>query len=165
MRVDFNLPIKDGVVEDDFRIRKALPSIEFLQEKGAKIILIAHLGKGGDTLAPVAEALNKIIKVSFVKDIRGSFAQKAAKEMKDGEIIMLENLRNDPGEKECDKIFAMSLSKMADIYVNEAFPVDHREDASLVLLPKLLPSYAGFQLEEEVKNLSRAFLKPKHPFL
>ena len=165
VRVDFNLPIKNGVVEDDFRIKKALPTIEFLQRKGAKIILMTHLGKGGDDLSLVAKSLNKFIKVKYISDIIGVEAHNAVKDMKNGDIILLENLRNDDGEKECNKIFAMNLAKLADIYVNEAFPVSHREDTSIILLPKLLPSYAGFQLEKEVKNLSHAFLKPKHPFL
>ncbi|OGI57101.1 phosphoglycerate kinase [Candidatus Nomurabacteria bacterium RIFCSPHIGHO2_02_FULL_37_13] len=165
IRVDFNLPIKNGKVEDDFRIKKALPTINFLQKKAAKIILITHLGKGGDTLAPVAEVLNKFIKIKFVPDIIGEKTQKAVRNMKNGEIILLENLRNNAGEKECSKIFAVNLAKLGDIYVNEAFPVSHREDASIILLPKLLPSYAGLQLEKEVKNLSHAFNKPKHPFL
>jgi phosphoglycerate kinase len=165
VRVDFNLPIKKGVVEDDFRIKKALPTIKLLQKKGAKIILITHLGKGGETLAPVAKVLNKYIKVTFVPEVIGPKVTKAVAAMKNGEVILLENLRNNNGEKECNKVFAANLAKLAALYVNEAFPVDHRADASIVLVPKLLPSYAGLQLSEEVRNLSRAFLKPKHPFL
>jgi len=163
--MDFNAPIANGEVTDDFRIIKALPTLKFLQEKGAKLVLISHLSKEGDTLLPVAKALNKFLKTKFIADIAGEEAQKAVREMKDGEIILLQNLRNDKGEQECDKTFAEKLSKLAEIYVNEAFPVNHREDASIVLLPKLLPAYAGFQLEEEVKNLSRAFVDPGHPFL
>src|SRR3989344_1953924 len=165
VRVDFNVPIKNGKVEDDFRIKKALPTIEFLQKKSAKIILITHLGQGGETLLPIAKVLNKYIEAKFVPEIIGLGVSKAVSEMKNGEVILLENLRNDPGEKENSKLFAIELSKLGDIYVNEAFPVDHREDASIVLLPKLLPAYAGFQLAEEVENLSRAFKNPKHPFL
>ena len=165
VRVDFNLPIKNGKVEDSFRIKKTLPTIKFLQKKGAKIILITHLGKGGKTLAPVAEALGKFIKVKFFSDIVGTQAQKMIGDMKNGEVVLLENLRNDKGEQGCNKIFAKNLSKLADIYVNEAFSVSHREDASIVLLPKLMPAYAGFQLEEEVRNLSCAFKNPKRPFL
>lgn len=165
LRVDFNVPIKNGKVQDDFRIQKALPTIQFLQKKGAKIILIAHLGKGGESLAPVAKVLSKFIKTKFIKEIISPKVSKAASEMKPGEIIMLENLRNHKGEQKRDKKFAAELAKLADIYVNEAFSVDHREDASIVLLPKLLPAYAGLQLEEEVKNLSHAFKNPKHPFL
>lgn len=165
VRVDFNLPIKNGKVKDDFRIKKALPTIKFLQKHNARVVLITHLGKGGETLAPVAKVLGKFIKVAFIKEIVGPKVSKVVSSMKNGEVILLENLRNDEREKLCNKIFAMSLAKLADIYVNEAFPVSHREDTSIVLLPKLLPSYAGFQLFEEVKNLSRAFKRPKHPFL
>lgn len=165
VRVDFNVPMQGDKVEDDFRIKKALPTIEYLKKKGAKIMLITHLGKGGDTLAPIAKALNKYIKADFVEDIIGEKAHEAVAKMANGDVVLLENLRNDIGEKECSKIFAISLAKLADMYVNEAFPVSHRADASLVLLPKILPSYAGLQLVREVNNLSRAFDKPQHPFL
>ncbi len=165
LRVDFNVPVKDGVVEDDFRIRKALPTIKYLKQKGAKIILITHLGKGGCTLLPVAVALNKHIKCTFIDNILGLDAEIAIGAMDNGDVILLENLRNDKGEQSCDKFFASSLAKFGDVYVNESFSVDHREDASIVLLPRLMPRFAGFQLEEEIKSLSSAFKKPKHPFL
>ena len=165
MRVDFNLPIKNGKVMDDFRIKKALPSIKLLQSKGAKIILIGHLGKGGETFLPVAKSLNKYIKSKFAPDIYGQVACDAIFDMQYKDVILLENLRNDKGEKACDKNFAKNLSKLADIYVNEAFSVSHRADASLVLLPKLLPAYAGLQMEAEIKNLSKAVKNVKHPFL
>jgi phosphoglycerate kinase len=165
LRVDFNLPIKNGVVEDDFRVKKALPTINFLKEKGAKIILITHLGKGGDSLLPVAKTVNNFTKVNFVPDIVGEGAERAVQNMKNGDVVLLENLRNDQGEQEPSDVFARGLAKLGDIYVNEAFPVSHRGDASIILLPKLLPSYAGFQLEEEVGNLSAAFRSPEHPFL
>ena len=165
LRVDFNLPIKNGVVEDDFRIRKALPTIKYLKQKGAKIILMTHLGKGGDTLLPVANALKKLIKSTFVANILGVDSEVAQRSMKNGDVLLLENLRNDKGEQGCDHFFASSLAKFGDVYVNDSFAVDHRGDASILLLPKLLPRYAGFQLEDEIKNLSKAFKKPKHPFL
>lgn len=165
LRVDFNVPIENGIVTDDFRIRKALPTIKYLKQKGAKVILVTHLGKGGETLAPVAESLQKLIKSKFVANILGLDAAIAVSSMKDGDILLLENLRNDKGEQACDKFFASNLARLGDVYVNEAFSVNHREDASIVLLPKLLPSFAGLQLEEEIGNLSRAFKKPKHPFL
>ena len=165
LRADLNLPIVGRKAQDNFRIKKALPTIEFLQKKGAKIILASHLSKGEGGMAPVVEALEKFIKVKFVPDVLGEKVQNAVAEMKEGEIILLENLRNDPREKENSQIFALELSKLAEIYVNEAFPVDHREDASLVLLPKILPAYAGLQLQEEVKHLSSAFENPEHPFL
>lgn len=165
VRVDFNVPIKNGKVEDDFRIKKALPTIKFLQKKGAKIVLITHTGKGGESLLPVSFALNKLIKSKFIPDIYGKDACDAIFSMKNKDVILLENLRNDVGEKNKDKNFAKNLSKLGDIYVNEAFSVSHREDSSIVLLPNLMPSYAGIQLEKEVKNLSKTLKNPKHPFL
>lgn len=165
LRVDFNVPIKNGVVEDNFRIRKALPTIKYLKQKGAKVILITHLGKGGDSLEPVADVLKKLVKSSFVANILGLEAEIAVSNMKTGDVLLLENLRNDKGEQACDNFFASNLAKLGDIYVNDAFSVNHREDASIVLLPKLMPAYAGLQLEEEIENLSKAFKKPKHPFL
>ena len=165
VRVDFNVPIKNGKVEDDFRIRKAIPTIKFLQKKGAKIILLAHLGKGGDSLLPVALELDKHIKTKFVSDISGKEACDVIFDMKEKDVILLENLRNDKGEQGKDKNFAKNLAKLGDFYVNEAFSVSHRNDTSIVLLPKLMKSFTGLQLEQEIKNLSLAFKKSKHPFL
>ena len=165
MRVDFNVPIKNGRVEDDFRIKKALPSIKFLKQKGAKIILITHLGKGGESLALVAKALNKYLKVKFIPEVVGEKVTQAVLQMKNREIILLENLRNNEGEQSKNKIFAQKLADLADLYVNEAFSVAHREDSSIVILPKLLPAYAGLQLEAEINNLSLAIKSPAHPFL
>lgn len=148
LRVDFNVSIKDGQVLDDFRIRAALPTIDFLIGKHAKIILITHLGKDGtESLKPVIDRFFEISKIPKDK------------------VTFFENIRKFPGETDNNLDFAKSLSILGDIYVNDAFSVSHREHASIVLLPKLMPSYAGFQMEKEVKNLSRAFHKPKHPFL
>ena len=145
VRVDFNVPIKNGKVLDDFRIQKALPTIKFLQKKGAKVVLISHLGKDGkQSIKPVADCLRKYIK----KD-----------------ITLLENIRKYPGEEKNDDSFARGLSRLGDFYVNDAFSVCHRKHASVVGISKYLPSYAGFQLEEEIKNLSKVFKNPKHPFL
>lgn len=165
VRVDFNLPIEHGIVLDDFRIKKTLPTIEFLTKNGAKVILISHLGKGGDSLSPVALVLKKLIPVNFIPEIIGLKTKEAIDNMKNGDVVLLENLRNNEGEKKCDNIFAETLASYADLYVNESFPVNHREDASLVLLPKLLPSFAGLQLQQEVKYLSETFENPEHPFL
>ncbi len=165
LRADLNLPVENGVVLDDFRIKKALPTIEFLKEKGARIIMASHLSKSEGGMAPIAEAIKKYINIKFIPEILGESVTNAVAQLKDGEIILLEDLRKDPREKEGDPEFAKELSQLAEIYVNESFPVDHREDASLVVLPKLLPSYAGFQLEYEVGNLSKAFKNPEHPFL
>jgi len=148
VRVDFNVPIKNGKVIDDFRIKTALPTINFLLKKGAKIILITHLGEDG------TESLSPVIKHFFV-------ISKIAK----SKITFFENIRKFPGEIKNDTTFAKKLASMGDIYVNDAFSVSHREHASVVSVSKYLPSFAGLQLEEEVKNLSRAFNKTKHPFL
>lgn len=148
LRVDFNVPIKDGKVEDDFRITKALPTINFLIKKGARIILITHLGKDGTaSLKPVKKRFFAISKIS------------------EDRVTFFENIRKFPGEIKNDQIFAKKLSTMGDIYVNDAFSVSHRKHASVVGLPKYLPSFAGLQLQEEVENLSHAFKKTKHPFL
>lgn len=163
VRVDFNVPIKNGVVGDDFRIRAALPTIDFLKNKGATVILISHLESidgNNPSLEPVAEYLNKLGQsVTFIKDFKN-----AHEIIESGKIFLIENLRFFEGEKNNDLKFAKALASLADIYVNEAFPVSHREHASIVGVPKLMPSYAGFQFEKEVKNLSRAFA-PVHPFL
>ncbi len=148
VRVDFNVPIKNGAVSDDFRIRAALPTINFLLEKGAKLLLVTHLGKDGrDRLDPVIKCFFAISKIA------------------ENRVTFFENIRKFPGEINNDPTFAKELSTKGDIYVNDAFSVSHREHASVVLLPKLLPSYAGFQLTKEVENLSRAFKSPEHPFL
>ena len=147
LRVDFNVPIKNGEVEDDFRIRKALPTIKFLLKKGAKIILITHLGEDGSaSLEPVIRRFWEISKLEKDK------------------IEFFENVRKFPEEEKNDPVFAKKLSKMGDIYVNDAFSVSHREHASIIGIPKYLPSYMGLLFENEFKNLSVAF-RPKHPFL
>ncbi len=167
LRLDLNLPIKNGVVMDDFRIRSVLPTIEHLRKGGAKIIIASHLevleGEKA-TLAPVVDAFKKNgVPVTFVKDYKKAFGL-IEDGMKDGECILLENLRDWEGEKKNNAKFAKELASLADIYVNEAFPVSHREHASIVGVPKLIPSYAGYQFEKEVEHLSKAF-KPAHPFL
>ena len=148
VRVDFNVPIKNGKVEDDFRIRASIPTIKFLLKEGAKVILFTHLGKNGEaSLEPVIKCFFEISKISPNK------------------VTFFDNIRKFPGEMKNDVVFAKELAKMGDFYVNEAFSVSHRKHASVVLLPKYLPSFAGFQLEKEVKNLSDVFKKTKHPFL
>ena len=170
VRVDFNVPIKNGVVTDDYRIRMALPTINFLKDKSARIILISHIeiadgltSTSKPTLSPVADYLNKNgLRTSFVKNWIGAF--EASEKLNDGEIMLLENIRENAGEKENDKKFAKQLASIADIYVNEAFSVSHREHASVCAVTEFLPSYAGLQMEKEMKNLSMAF-NPTHPFL
>jgi 3-phosphoglycerate kinase len=164
VRVDFNVPVKNGKVIDDFRIKKALPTLKYLKKKKAKIILIAHLGREGNTLKPVFKVLKKYFtKIDFIDEVYGEKVVEEVSLMEGGEILLLENLRKEEAEERGCKRFAKKLASLADIYVNEAFPVSHRDHTSITFLPELLPSYAGLQLEEEVKHLS--FKKTKHPFL
>ena len=167
LRVDFNVPVENGKVVDDFRIRKTLPTIHLLQEKKAKIILIAHIEgneKGSNpSLAPVVEHLKTLgLSCTFVTNYRNANA--TIESMQPGDVIMLENLRLNEGEKKNDKQFAKELASLADIYVNDAFSVSHRAHASIVAVTEYIPSYAGPLLAHEVEELSRAF-KPKRPFL
>ncbi len=164
LRVDFNVPIVAEEVRDDFRIQRTLPTVKMLSEAGAKVIMIAHLeSEVTNSLARVATYISKSIPLkAFVTD----FAQAPAvvNEMMNGEIIMLENLRVHEGEKGNDQKFAEQIARLGDIYVNDAFSVSHRSHASIVSVPKFLPSYAGPLLAQEVEELSKAF-DPERPFL
>ncbi len=167
VRADFNVPVRNGVVADMFRIKSAFQTIDFLKKKGAKIILISHLESadgGNDSLQPIADCLNKLDQpVLFIKDYKQA-SEIIENKLQNGSCILLENLRFFEGEKANDPKFAQQLASLADIYVNDAFSVSHREHASIVGVPKLLPGYAGAQLEKEVACLSKAFT-PAHPFL
>jgi phosphoglycerate kinase len=167
VRADFNVPVKDGKVLDETRIRVAYPTIDLLQKKGARVILLSHIGRTPEeTLRPVANVLKRKYGKNFLcfSEVLGERVLEIREGMHDGQVFLLGNLRSLPGEKAGDKVFAEALATLGDIYVNEAFPVSHRADASIVALPKLLPHYAGLQFEREVKELSRV-LKPAHPFL
>lgn len=167
VRTDFNVPIKNGAVVEDFRIKSALATIDYLVRKGAKVILMSHLESIDGTnpsLEPVADQLRKLgQEVLFVKDYNKAL-DVINEKLKNGGCMLLENLRFFDGEKKNDPKFAKELASLGDIYVNDAFSVSHREHASVVGVPKLLPSYAGLQLEKEIVALSRAF-EPSHPFL
>jgi phosphoglycerate kinase len=167
LRVDFNVPIKNGVILDDFRIKKTIPTILFLQKKGAKVVIIAHLGEEGkESLLPVSVKLKKQIKdFNFIStSIFSDETEKKISEMKKGEVVLLENLRREIGEKKNSPSFARALSRYGEIYVNDAFSVSHREHASIIGITKYLPGYAGLQFVEEVESLSKVF-NPTHPFL
>lgn len=161
LRADFNVPIKNGRVVDSFRIKKTLPTINFLKKKGAKIIILSHISKGrASTLRPVAAYLNTY----FSPQILGRKVEEKISNMRSGEVLVIENVRREKREEKNDKNFARQLAKFGDIFVNDAFSVSHRSHASVIAITRYLPSYAGFLFEEELKNLKSAF-KPKRPFL
>jgi 3-phosphoglycerate kinase len=166
VRVDFNVPVKDGALVDTFRIEKALPTINFLLEKRAVVILVSHIENDeGETLLPVSEFLKqKGLPLTFVKESELTVIKEEVAKAQGGQIVLLENIRRFKEEKENDEKFAKELAQLADIYVNDAFAVSHRKHASVVGVPKFLPHYAGFLVEHEVTELSRAF-NPPHPFL
>ncbi len=164
VRADFNVPIKNGKVVDDYRIRMALPTINHLLEKKAKVILMSHLeANDGEnpSLLPVADRLKELgVEVIFIKDYK-----KVSSIIESGNgCFLLENLRFFDGEKANDTQFAKELASFGDIYVNEAFSCCHRKHASIVGVPKFLPNYAGLQLENEITHLSKAF-NPPRPFI
>ncbi len=166
VRGALNVPVAGGRVVNDYRLRRALPTLQYLSERAAKVVLIGHIGEGGtETLAPVAEALGALIPgVSFFPEIVGANVRAAIREMSPGHILVLENLRRSKGETASDPAFAAELATLADVFVQDSFDTCHRSHASIVGIPDLLPSYAGLLLEEEVTELTRA-LTPEEPSL
>ncbi len=166
VRVDYNVPVRNGKVTDDFRIKSSLPTIEYLRSRGAKVVLMAHLeSNSGDNLSlePVAKDLGTLgVPALFITDYKK--ASQLIGHMQNGACALLENLRFFEGEKKNDPAFAKQLASLGDIYINEAFSVCHRKHASIVGVPQYMPGYAGLQLENEIKHLSKAF-NPVHPFL
>lgn len=175
VRVDFNVPLEGKQVVDDQRIRAALPTLSFLKEHGAKIVLMSHLGRPDGqpndkySLAPVADYLQNNLKmpVRFVTDCVGEAVRQASAQLAYGEMLLLENLRFHAAEEKNDPTFARSLvaDTGASVFINEAFSASHRAHASVVGVAELLPSYAGFNLAAEVKILQEMLDKAKRPFV
>ncbi|MDR2957570.1 MAG: phosphoglycerate kinase, partial [Coriobacteriales bacterium] len=173
LRVDFNVPVAADKVLDDTRIRSVLPTIRYLIDNQARIIVIAHQGrpKGEGyereyTLAPVAEALGGLLKqeVRLTHDVIGLQTIADVQALKPGQVLMLENLRFDSREKLNDPEFAKALASLGDVYVNDAFAAAHRAHASIVGISEYLPSYAGFLLYRELETINRMLSRPERPF-
>ena len=173
VRVDYNAPMdKAGNITDDTRIRATLPTLNFLLDQGASLVLAAHLGrpKGGPapefSLAPIAAHLSSLMgrKVKFSADCVGPVAESAAEALQPGEVLMLENLRFHPEEEKNDPAFAKGLAELADVAVNDAFGVSHRAHASVEGITKFLPMVAGFLMEKELDFLGRAVTDPARPY-
>lgn len=162
LRAGLNVPIKNGQITEQFRIEAALPTINFLKEKGAKVIIIAHIGRGSEeTLEPVAQVLGEMAGVKWGGELPMG-GRAALPELGEGEAVLFENLRRDPREVSGEDVFAKELASLADIYVNDAFADSHREHVSITGVPKYLPSYFGESFIKEYDALSKV-LTPEHP--
>jgi len=173
VRVDFNVPIdpKSGAISSDTRIRAVLPTLSYLLDRRARLILCSHLGhpEGKEqslSLAPVAERLSQLLnlRVKMAEDCIGPKVEEATQTLAEGQVLLLENLRFHPEEERNEPSFAQALAKLADIFVNDAFSMCHRSHASIVGITKYLPSVAGFLLEKELDTITQALDNPRRPF-
>ena len=173
VRVDFNVPMKDGVITNDTRVRATLPTLNYLLEQGAAVILGSHLGRPKGqrvpefTLAPVAVRLGELLgrEVKLAPDCVGEEVSQMAAELKSGEVLLLENLRYHKEEEKNDPEFAKALASLADVAVNDAFGVSHRAHASVEGITKFIPAVAGYLMEKEIKFVGQAVADPVRPFV
>jgi len=173
LRVDFNVPVEGGRVRNDFRLRMTIPTLTELRVRGARLVVASHLGRPKGrrvkslSLQPVAEALQKLLDypVKFVDEITGEHVYTLSLKLKEGEIMLLQNLRFDGGEERNDEDFARRLARLADIYINDAFGTLHRKHASVCAITRFLPSYAGPLVLKETEVLMRVRTEPDRPFV
>lgn len=172
VRVDFNVPMKDGAVADDTRIRAAVPTLHYLREHGARVVLMSHLGRPDGqvnlsyTLAPIARRTAELLHApcGFAEDCVGELALTAVRALQPGGMVLLENVRFHAGEEENDPAFAQQLAALGDVFVNDAFGTAHRAHASTEGLARYLPAVAGFLMEKEVSSLTMVLDSPERPF-
>ena len=176
IRVDFNVPLENGSISDDSRIRTALPTIRYALERNCRCVLMTHLGRPGGEMVPelkldsVAKRLSELINTDIKKcdEVVGDKAKSMADRLKGREIMLLENLRFDPGEKKCDEDFAAELADMGEVYINDAFAACHRKHASMYAVPKHFSADSrgiGFLIQKEIDALNAVRNSPKHPFV
>lgn len=174
MRADYNVPVENGKITDDYRIKASLPTIQYLLERNVRLIICSHLGRPegrvnpAESLLPIAKRLDELLgggKVTFVRDCVGSEVEKEAKALEPGHVLLLENVRFHPEEEANDEGFAKALTGLAEVFVQDAFAVAHHPAVTVSELPKYMPGVAGLLLEKEVDTITEAMKNPKRPLM